>query len=235
MFDFLSQAGTNEGWLSTGARSSLLLLVGAAAVLVALLIRVRSVGRKNRRLQNALNHMTQGLCAWDAETRLVLCNDQYIEMYGMSPDFVKPGRLLREVMEHRKTRGNFAGDVDQFMAGIKVIVSGKANHRIFHLPDGRTIAVAERGIPGGGSVATHDDVTEQHNIEKQQAALHATEERRTKVEAAIAKFRERMENVVRTVHDSVATMKLTSSTLSTRRTRLPNAPRARSRSRSRRR
>ncbi len=31
---------------------------------------------------------------WDAETKLILCNDRYVEMYGMALDFVKPGRLI---------------------------------------------------------------------------------------------------------------------------------------------
>jgi methyl-accepting chemotaxis protein len=43
--------------------------------------------------------------------------------------------------------------------------------------------------------------------------MRTTEERRTKVEAAIAKFRERMEEVLRTVGDNASAMKSTATTL----------------------
>jgi len=34
----------------------------------------------NRRLDTALNNMSQGLCMFDSEGRLVLCNERYIQM-----------------------------------------------------------------------------------------------------------------------------------------------------------
>jgi len=151
---------------------------------------------------------------WDANTKLLLCNDRYVEMYGMSPDVVKPGLLLREVLEHRAARGNFKGDIAHYVDDVlKGIEGGKDNLKVINLPDGRTIAIAERMMPGGGWVATHDDVTEQHSIEQQRAAMRASEERRAKVEAAIAKFRERMEEVLRTVGENASAMKSTATAL----------------------
>ena len=216
MFDCLTQAGLKEGWQLFGFAGFLFLsLIGGAAVLAVIqLIRARGLGQQNRRLETALNHMSQGLCMWDADTKLLLFNDRYVEMYGMSHDFMKPGRLLREVLEHRAARGNFKGDVDDYVAGVlKGIAAGNDNLKVVNLPDGRTVAIAERMMPGGGWVATHDDVTEQHSVEQQRAAMRATEERRANVEAAIARFRERMEEVLRTVGENAAAMKSTATTL----------------------
>ena len=214
MFDFPTQAGMKEGWQLFGLAGPLLLLTAAAVGFAAArLIRMRALERKNRRLTTALNHMSQGLCMWDADTRLLLCNDRYVEMYGMSRDFVRPGRLLREVLEHRAAMGNFKGDIARYVDGVlEGIATGKDNLKVINTPDGRTIAIAERMMPGGW-VATHDDVTEQHSIEQQRAALRATEERRAAVEAAIAKFRERMEEVLHTVGDNAAAMKSTATAL----------------------
>jgi PAS domain-containing protein/archaellum component FlaC len=211
MLDCLNPAGMKEGW----QLFLLLSLIGGAAVLAAVcLIRARTLGRQNKRLRTALNHMSQGLCMWDANTKLLLCNDRYTEMYGMSPDFVRPGLLLREVLEHRAARGNFRGDIEQYVADvIQGIAGGKDNLKVLNLPDGRTIAIAERMLSGGGWVATHDDVTEQHSVEQQRAAMRATEERRAKVEAAIARFRERMDEVLRTVGDNASAMKSTATAL----------------------
>jgi len=209
-------SGMQEGWQFFGFAGLLFLsLIGGAAVLAVIqLIRVPALGQQNRRLKTALNYMSQGLCVWDADTKLLLFNDRYVEIYGMSPDFVKPGRLLREILEHRASRGNFDSDIGEYVAEIlKGISTGKDNTKVVNLPDGRTIAIAERMMPGGGWVATHDDVTEQHSVEQQRAAMRATEERRANVETAIAKFRERMEEVLRTVGENATAMKSTATTL----------------------
>jgi len=101
MIDCITSAGLKEGWQLFGFAGLLFLsLTGGAFVLAAIrLIRTRALDQENRRLRTALNHMSQGLCMWNAETKLLLCNDRYIEMYGMSPNFVKSGLLLREICQ----------------------------------------------------------------------------------------------------------------------------------------
>src|SRR4029079_8748262 len=42
-------------------------------------------------LDAALKNMSQGLCLFDAEERLVIANSRYAEMYGLAPEQVKPG------------------------------------------------------------------------------------------------------------------------------------------------
>ncbi len=49
---------------------------------------------KGRLLDMALNNMTQGVVMFDRAGRLVVCNKRYLEMYGLSPDIVKPGAKL---------------------------------------------------------------------------------------------------------------------------------------------
>ena len=57
---------------------------------------------KVRRMTDALDHMSQGLCMFDAAGRIVICNRPYLRMYKLSPDVVKPGCTLRELIEHRQ-------------------------------------------------------------------------------------------------------------------------------------
>ena len=77
----------------------LLSLVFAAAVAAMCLI----AGIKSRRteeilrqrnilLDGALNNMTQGLNMFDTSGRLVLSNERYITMYGLTRAVVKAGR-----------------------------------------------------------------------------------------------------------------------------------------------
>jgi PAS domain-containing protein len=67
---------------------------------------------QNLRFEAALSNMTQGLLLYDSAARLVICNQRYIEMYGLSPNVVKPGCSLRDLIAHRKETGSFKGDVD---------------------------------------------------------------------------------------------------------------------------
>jgi PAS domain-containing protein len=42
--------------------------------------------------------VSQGILMFDSDERLVVCNDHYLEMYGLSSDIVKPGMTLREIL-----------------------------------------------------------------------------------------------------------------------------------------
>ena len=50
----------------------------------------RRLSEKSQHLDTAINTMTQGLLLFDASARLVICNQQYIDLFGVSPDVVKP-------------------------------------------------------------------------------------------------------------------------------------------------
>src|SRR5690606_36307194 len=95
--------------------SVLLLLVLEGAVFTWSCYRLK---RQNTRLTFALTNMTQGLCVWDSNARLLVCNDRWIDMYGMSRDQVKPGMHIRAILKHRAEIGNFKGDAEKYIAAI---------------------------------------------------------------------------------------------------------------------
>ncbi|WP_163593544.1 PAS-domain containing protein, partial [Klebsiella variicola] len=85
---------------------------------------------EKRRLNTAVNNMRQGLLLFDSSRRLVVCNQRYIEMFGLSPDVARPGCSLRELIAHRKATGTLKEDIDDHCALVlrnaaqnKVIVS----------------------------------------------------------------------------------------------------------------
>jgi PAS domain-containing protein len=67
---------------------------------------------QNSRFDAALNNMSQGLIMFDAEQRIVVCNDRYLEMYNLSRDIVKPGCTLRALLQHRVERNQLIIDPD---------------------------------------------------------------------------------------------------------------------------
>ncbi|MGQ0684430.1 bifunctional diguanylate cyclase/phosphodiesterase [Bradyrhizobium sp.] len=125
----------------------------------------RRLTLEKQRLDTAVNNMTQGLLLFDFSQRLVICNDRYIEMYGLSAAVIKPGCSFREVIAHRKATGSFVGDVDHYVARVLRDI-GTRNAMVIETPDGRSIQVVNEPLADGGWVATHEDITERRQTEE---------------------------------------------------------------------
>ena len=69
----------------------------------------RRCKEQNERFDAALKNMSQGLCLFDAEQRVVIANHRYADIYGLTPDQVKPGTTLRQIVEARIAKGFYAG------------------------------------------------------------------------------------------------------------------------------
>ncbi len=120
------------------------------------------------RFDTALNNMSQGLCFFDGEQRLSVCNRLYLDMYGLSPDIVKPGTNLSEILDLRFAAGSSpAMNREEYLAWrTRLIASEKASDTLVELTNGRVIRICHRPMPDHGWVATHEDITEQHRAEK---------------------------------------------------------------------
>ena len=126
-----------------------------------------TIHQQKRQLNSAIENMPQGLCMFDAEGRLVLFNDRYIEMYGLSRDVVKPGCALLDLMRHRREVGFFTDDPETYARGVLENVGGGRTSAIeVELSDGRAIEVINRPMLDGGWVATHEDVTARKEAER---------------------------------------------------------------------
>jgi len=151
-----------------------LILVAAFSVLVItamLLLFVRKLLQQHRtekqRLDTAINNMTQGLLLYDSSERLVVCNQRYISMYGLSADVVKPGLAFRDLVAHRKATGSFKGDVDAFVEDVlRKVARGETSHSIVETADGRSILIVNQPLKSGW-LTTHEDITERRRAEEQ--------------------------------------------------------------------
>ena len=124
------------------------------------------LAEQHRRFDAALNNMSQGLCMMDSEFRIIVCNRRYIDMYGMSPQIVRPGVSMREITEHSCALGNHPGTTaqelyDNYIA--KIMGGAKTVYR--HLGDGRTLELNHSPMAQGGWVITYEDITERHKAE----------------------------------------------------------------------
>jgi diguanylate cyclase (GGDEF)-like protein len=129
--------------------------------------RERDLQAQNVRFDIAINNMTQGLLLFDAASRLIVCNQSYIAMYALSPEIVKPGIHLRDLILHRKEVGAFHGDVDEYCNALsRSMLEGRTSHHQTDTPDGRTIQIVNKPVTSGGWVATHEDVTARRRAEE---------------------------------------------------------------------
>ena len=122
------------------------------------------------RLDTAINHMGEGLCMFDAEKRLVVCNERYARMYRLPPELLLPGSAHRDIITHRIANGVLKGETSdsaatQVLATLNALPADEISSRVDELADGRLICVTRQPMPGGGWVATHRDVTEQRRSE----------------------------------------------------------------------
>ncbi|MDP1583124.1 MAG: EAL domain-containing protein [Bradyrhizobium sp.] len=121
----------------------------------------------NLQFDIAINNMSQGLCFFDAEHRLIVCNDRFLDMYGLQADRVGPGTSLTEIVDMRFEAGSFpAMSRDEYIDWrTKVAISAEPSDSIVELRNGRTFKIRHRPRPDGGWVATHEDITEQRQSE----------------------------------------------------------------------
>jgi len=130
----------------------------------------RELQEQKLRLDTAINHMGEGLCMFDAEKRLVVCNERYANMYRLPPELLRPGTLHRDIITHRIVNGILKGETSdsaatQRLATLNALPANEINSRVDELADGRLICVTRQPMIGGGWVATHLDVTEQRRSE----------------------------------------------------------------------
>jgi diguanylate cyclase (GGDEF)-like protein/PAS domain S-box-containing protein len=125
----------------------------------------RSQLRRNAFVSSALNNLKQGVVMTDSRKRIVYCNDRYLEIYGLVRADIPPNMTGPELLAMRRARGVLDMSIEEFYAN-----ATKPEGFITELPGGRSIQVRYFALPNGGSVATHEDCTEQRSLSRQLAS-----------------------------------------------------------------
>ncbi|MBB3963634.1 bifunctional diguanylate cyclase/phosphodiesterase [Rhizobium metallidurans] len=119
----------------------------------------------SRNLDLALENVSQGICLFDAEERLVLANRRYSEIFEFQPGTIRPGMSYRQIIalgyeihfsdpELVATRSS--EHYDKLKRAFRL-----GEHSIIHkIAHGRSIQLNLNELPDGGWVATYEDITE---------------------------------------------------------------------------
>ena len=149
--------------LEVAAIAAFILFMGAliwraTRTLAANSIKLRET---NDRFDLALANMSNGLSTFDGDGNLLVWNDQYLELYGMSPEVVQRGTHINAIVEHRKRAGNLDLEVETYVGEFRQALNDVGRSTTTsRLKDGKTISVVNTATADGGWVAIHEDITE---------------------------------------------------------------------------
>ncbi|WP_044590216.1 EAL domain-containing protein [Bradyrhizobium sp. LTSPM299] len=119
----------------------------------------REPAHPTRLLEQAINNLSLGLIIFDGKREVVFCNTRYLEIYGLSPAQVKPGTPLSDIIQHRLSLGFKILSRPNEYVGHRVGNTVVAGTTVQEFTDGRIIAYTLYPMPGGGGMATHEDIT----------------------------------------------------------------------------
>jgi len=137
------------------------------------------LAQRNVQLDMVLRHIPSGISMFNADQCLVLCNDKYLSMYGLPPEFGRPGTPLIDVMRQEINAEAPSADSAEHKAKtlakyLARIEAGEPFTYTHFLRDGRGIRVSAGPMPDGGWVDSHEDITQQLALENRitHLALH---------------------------------------------------------------
>ena len=77
---------------------------------------IATLAAQVRRLETVIDNLSQGVCFFDREERLILSNRRYAEIYRLAPEHVRPGATLKEIIERRAAAGTSSMATDAYLA-----------------------------------------------------------------------------------------------------------------------
>src|SRR6516165_4048231 len=125
----------------------------------------RRQARKTAFVRSALNNLSHGVVMTDPQARVVFCNDRYLDIYGLTRADVSNSMTADDLLALQLARGRLDGSAEDFYAE-----AAKQEGLVTELPDGHSILVKYFTLPNGGSIATHQDCSEQRMLSRQLAS-----------------------------------------------------------------
>lgn len=109
-----------------------------------------------------VNHMRHGVTVVNADLKLELCNQQFLDTMRIPEALGEPGTPLEALIRHHAQTGDYGpGDPETLVAERMRLVRRPFPHRYERTrPDGTTAEVIGEPTPDGGFVTTYADVTE---------------------------------------------------------------------------
>jgi signal transduction histidine kinase/ActR/RegA family two-component response regulator len=113
-----------------------------------------------QQLDTALANMTQGLCLFDADGKLVVSNARFRELYKLSEDQVQPGMAFSEIARNHP----ITDDGSALSAAERDVRGLTPRDQLLRFVDGSTILIRRSPTPNGGWLLTHEDISDRERV-----------------------------------------------------------------------
>lgn len=114
----------------------------------------------------ALGNMQQGLCMFDNDSRILVANRRFVELFRLPPEAVAPGTEYEHLATLIATTGLVApGDMREISEHRRTMIARRAVAGFdLRLTDGRTVTITFQPMDDGW-LSTYDDVTDRCQAE----------------------------------------------------------------------
>lgn len=135
------------------------------------------VQRRSQQLEGLLQEIDDAVVMFDADLRLVLCNQGYLDLMGYPASLNKPGTAIEVFIRDRLERGIFYSDENPRRPIEELVRARVESHRrirkdahdMAHI-HGRWLDVRRRRLPDGSLLVTHTDVTAKYEADRARRA-----------------------------------------------------------------
>ncbi len=136
-------------------------------VLLDAVVAGRDVSLLAGRFDTALNNMPHGLCMFDAERRVAVCNKRLAELLGTAPDIASKRATALELVDGCVSSGALSSaHAGRLLAEFESGFAGAGNGEVFvETEQGRTLALTFHPMADGGAVVLFEDITDRRVAE----------------------------------------------------------------------
>jgi len=128
---------------------------------------------QNERFSAAVENMSHGLCMFDADERMIICNGNYLNIFRLDAKLIRPGIRFIDILRHSADIGIASQTADELYAIRKPYIDqAKPSTYEETLSDDRIVSISHRPLALGGWVSIYEDITEQRRAEQDLKEQH---------------------------------------------------------------
>ena len=128
--------------------------------------RLREAEAQTIRFNAAIENMSQGLAMFDADRKLIVCNDSFARLYRLPEALTRPGTDIADIVRHQASINMIETDatIESTMDLVEYIATDRAAFKdVRTMQNGRVIMINHQLLQDGGWLTTHEDITNQHH------------------------------------------------------------------------